>query len=935
MRVILMIFLYLLTTTANSFAQGAELPFVIARIDLDDLSHLEATHCLVRIKGDKMDSFLDKNSNRIIKILGKSLYLISSNFDASSGEVEAIFLVNNDWKLSSELSNSSSVTRLIVHSQNMDLTLSRLNNGIAVLVEQRFDKGLVVIEGESLISKTLSWPEVDFIQPSSKPLEEANILSHDLSVNRINWLHHNRPTLSGSGIDLAFKEMHFDANDLDLWQRSIISGLEASEVSTHATAMASIAAGAGNSSPLSKGAAFRAGLVSSSFENTLPDPDDFFISRNLDIQNHSYGVDISNEYDAIAAAYDIQSNTNPQLLHVFSAGNSGLITPTSGQYADIGTVANLTGGLKMGKNILTVGALDINGNVGIGSSRGPAYDGRVKPELMAYGKGGTSEAAALVSGTTVLLKQAYEDIYFRPAESAMLKSVLIAGADPVSLGEISYISGFGKLNAKKSLDIIEQNQLFNGEVISNSNETHGLLIPADTKRLRVALVWNDPAANAGDFMALRNDLNLTLVEVASNQVTLPWVLDPTADFDKLSLSPVQKVDTLNNVELITIDFPIEGEYRLIVSVGALTGASQNYHIAYFIELEDEFEWTFPTGSDVLEPGILNILRFENSYEVQGALSVKYGDGDWEPIGMVEDATQLGYSVPDYAGLATLKADFGTASYISDQFVVSPEIDLQKDFLCGDELLFSWPVIENATQYQLSRIDESGYLEVVTITSDTSIFLNRNSETWNFDVLSIRPIIQGKLGRQAQVYNFENDGIGCYFNMFTASINNATVSIRLNLSTSYNVEGISFEKWNGTAFESISNQDFTEEESFTFDDLNDHSGYFTYRANVQLKEPINGLMSSATEPQELAVILPETIAVFPNPIRTGEDLNLLSAFDNAQWLSLLDAQGNRVKVVEVVSTTDSFSLKGIKSGFYIYQLISETNQLLKSGKLIIE
>ena len=59
----------------------------------------------------------------------------------------------------------------------------------------------------------------------------------------------------------------------------------------------------------------------------------------------------------------------------------------------------------MAKNILTVGATDSFSIVAALSSKGPAHDGRVKPELVAFGEDGSSGAAALVSGTSLLLQQ--------------------------------------------------------------------------------------------------------------------------------------------------------------------------------------------------------------------------------------------------------------------------------------------------------------------------------------------------------------------------------------------------------------------------------------------------------------------------------------------------------------------------------------------------
>ena len=88
-----------------------------------------------------------------------------------------------------------------------------------------------------------------------------------------------------------------------------------------------------------------------------------------------------------------QVDQSPTLLHVFLAGNQGTAKPSAGMYRDLG-FANLTGNFKQAKNVLIVSAVDSTMTVNSLNSRGPAYDGRVKPELVAHGQGGTSEAAA-------------------------------------------------------------------------------------------------------------------------------------------------------------------------------------------------------------------------------------------------------------------------------------------------------------------------------------------------------------------------------------------------------------------------------------------------------------------------------------------------------------------------------------------------------------
>ena len=122
---------------------------------------------------------------------------------------------------------------------------------------------------------------------------------------------------------------------------------------------------------------------------------------------------------------------NPALVHVFSSGNSGSTASVAGLYGGIAGFANLTGSFKMAKNIITVGATDSFNIVAALSSKGPAFDGRVKPEMVAFGEDGTSGAAALVSGTAALIQHAYKSTYKNLPTAALVKAILLNSADDI------------------------------------------------------------------------------------------------------------------------------------------------------------------------------------------------------------------------------------------------------------------------------------------------------------------------------------------------------------------------------------------------------------------------------------------------------------------------------------------------------------------------
>lgn len=101
------------------------------------------------------------------------------------------------------------------------------------------------------------------------------------------------------------------------------------------------------------------------------------------------GWALKTTYGNEAFVYDQQVSTNPNLSHVFSAGNSGKLEPPSGTYLNM-KFANLSGNFKQAKNVLEVNAVDSTLTVNALNSRGVAFDGRLKRELTAFGQDGTS-----------------------------------------------------------------------------------------------------------------------------------------------------------------------------------------------------------------------------------------------------------------------------------------------------------------------------------------------------------------------------------------------------------------------------------------------------------------------------------------------------------------------------------------------------------------
>ena len=284
------------------------------------------------------------------------------------------------------------------------------NPGIKIIFEYKGANVLLVRTSWSELIKTiLPKAEVLFIDEQRKPKEELAVSNLDLSADKVNMIFSRFPNYNGNGIVVSVKENEPDTADIDFHGRYLATDISSEIFSTHATDMATIIGGAGNTYYEGKGAAPGSTISSSSFAILLPDTDDAYQRYNISVQNHSYGTSIENFYGADAAAYDASVITRPSLMHIFSAGNSGEETSATGPYKNVPGFANITGSFKMAKNIITVGHIDSLGNVLSPSSRGPAYDGRIKPELVAFAQDGSSGAAAIVSGISLVLQQAYQE----------------------------------------------------------------------------------------------------------------------------------------------------------------------------------------------------------------------------------------------------------------------------------------------------------------------------------------------------------------------------------------------------------------------------------------------------------------------------------------------------------------------------------------------
>ncbi len=865
----------------------------------------------------------------------------------------AINIANNAWKYSPSLEKQIQTKQptqkklYTIAVVDYDIFQTQINQftkeKIDVIQYNEVAKSAIIFcTNTFLVDYIETLTTVIFIDEYILPKAEVAIIGYKRNLNAINQLDYSIANANGKNIVVGVKEQKMEVADIDLYKRVVSSTIESANTESHATTIATIIGGAGNTFYDGRGIAHACHFFSSNFNNLFADDAAILNQKKVTVQNHSYGTVIQQFYGAEAVSYDAQVWANKNLLHVFSSGNRGQLAATDGPYANLTNFANLTGNFKMAKNIITVGAIDELGNIAAASSAGPLYDGRIAPQITALGPNGTSDAAAVVSGTIAVMQQVYADSNSQtlPA-AALIKAILYNTASDIYKSGIDYKTGYGLVNSYEAVNAIQQKRYELSTLTQNQIWTKNIIVPANAATIKLTVSWTDNVATVNNNKAIINDVDVELIETTTGIIYKPWVLKTVANIDSLNALPVRKRDSLNTAEQISITLPTAGSYQIKVVGTNIINAPLPFAVAYKIDTLNTFSFTNPQHtSDV------NIQEDEN-LQVQwktfvadtnqlGNIFISYNSGtNWELLqsNLKIYKQQYTWPIKDTNTIANFRMVTSFGSFISKPFILSRVIRPNIDFLCTDSFKLSWNKHVYATSYKILALTDSTFLKQIFTTTDTAIGINRITSP--YIVYAVEPILSNLVPASRSVgFNIEVQGVNCFYKTFNYEVlDNSVVKLIVELSTATDVDSIFFERigTNGQLFKSYAGTKILTSVLLYSNLIIDlESGVHLFRARIKLK---NGKMVY-TDVLSILTTGEKFLYLYPNPIKAGTKINFLLKGQVEKYnLQLYSATGAFIKNWEI-QYAGSIKLPVLQTGYYFYRLTDENNRRIESGKILI-
>lgn len=642
---------------------------------------------------------------------------------------------------------------------------------IEILEDQFTAKNIITIIAHPMdIDLIAEEPLVAFVDLVTPPVERLN--NEVRALQKVSYVNSaNGFNLKGNGVVVGIGDGGELGDHLDFQDRVInYANGTYSSFGDHGDHVAGIVGAGGQVDPRHTGMAPEATVLTQKTSLVTYYAEDYYNDHGMILTNNSYGTSFNcatnGTYNYTSQNLDLQMRNFPEMLHVFASGNSG--SQTCSPYPT--GYFTLLKFYQSAKNVLTVGNVTDSRVIKSNSSRGPASDGRLKPEICGIGtsvtstsrnfdystKTGTSMAAPSVTGTMALLYESYrnENGNANPT-GGLMKAVACNTADDLGNAGPDYIYGFGLINARRAISTIQEGRHLTSSITDGGSNDHTINVPSNVKQVKVMLYWTDKEAAPYPTQALINNLDMEMT-TSTGSSYLPWVLNP--DPAQVADLAIRGVDNLNNIEQITLDNPPSGNFTISVTGTEIPEGPQEYYIVYEFVTEDVV-LTHPMGEEQFGFSEIECIQWDTDDNNTSTFTIEYsidGGGSWNVIddNVAADQRSLFWNVPstvsENAFVKVTKNTGGQSYSNATPFSIYSAPVLLASPACEGRVYLDWNEIGGVDHYEVLQYEGEEMVAIsTTMDSEYTVIdpdLVLGEQYW----FAVRGVKDGGLGTRRSI-----------------------------------------------------------------------------------------------------------------------------------------------------------------------------------------
>jgi hypothetical protein len=279
----------------------------------------------------------------------------------------------------------------------------------------------------------------------------------------------------------------------------------------------------------------------------------------------------------------------------------------------------------------------------------------------------------------------------------------------------------------------------------------------------------------------------------------------------------------------------------------------------------------------------------------------------------------------------METSFG--DFLSKDFIISKVLRPSVDFFCTDSFRLSWNKYIYADAYRIYTLVDSPYLKPVLLVSDTFIVMKRS--VYPELVYAIEPVLSNNLpGARSIALNIALQGVQCFYKtLYYNLLGQNKLELVLELGAPDYVDSVFYEQvtpggqlvqtYGGTK---VNNNDIYKQ---LINDVPAGTSYWRVRMTLKSGEILY------TEIVSVLTSGKKYILLYPNPVSRNGLLNysLQQDLPPGSKLQFYDITGRLLK--DYGELPNSIDLRRFAPGLLIYKLFSSDNQLLETGKLVVQ